>query len=94
LLANLFDDPNAFDLSAVTKLCTDLKIGALVIKDKDGILSRQPVWLNSLPVLAVNAHARIVKAPGDRRAPTSNALDLYRSPAAGAATKLAKEPQR
>lgn len=64
-LTSLFADGDAFDVNRVIELCRSLKVKALVVKDKDGIWDRPPAWLRTLPVIAENAHARIVEIPGD-----------------------------
>jgi hypothetical protein len=70
LIAALFDDPEAYNLAGVSRVCRDLNINFLVIKDHDAIWDNEPKWLKGLPVLAANTHARIVAvAPEPRGQP-------------------------
>jgi hypothetical protein len=78
-LAELFADPDAYDLKGVTDLCNGLRIRALVIKDKDGIWTKQPPWLQNFPVIAANAHVRIIEIPAVSRAQASSAVAIHRS---------------
>ncbi len=86
LLTDVFDKTDAFDLAALSRLCSDLKINVLVIKDKDGIWDKEPEWLRSLPVLAANRYARIVGIGPEWRAQPSPALESHSSAKPGSPT--------